>query len=64
MKQNFACVADAKQAADKLSRTWKYHCLESVAIETYPHYNKAGRPTKNRRCIMVGWFGLTRGLGD
>ena len=48
MKQDFACVADAKQAADKLSRTWKYHCLESVAIETHPHYNKAGRPTKNQ----------------
>ena len=56
MKQDFACpkgyrsayVADAKKAADKLSRTWKYYCLESVAIETRPHYNKAGRPTKNQ----------------
>ena len=50
MKQNFACVADAKQAADKLSRSWKYHCLESVAVETHPHYNRAGRPTKNQFC--------------
>ena len=48
MKQDFACVADAKQAADKLSRRWKYHCLRSVEIETRPHYNKAGRPTKNQ----------------
>ena len=48
MKQDFACVADAKQAADKLSRSWKHHCLESVEIETHPHYNRAGRPTKNQ----------------
>lgn len=48
MKQDFACVADAKQAADKLSRSWKYHCLESVEIETHPHYNQAGRPSKNQ----------------
>lgn len=48
MKQDFACVADAKQAADKLRRNWKYHSLESVEIETHAHYNKAGRPTKNQ----------------
>ena len=56
IKQDFACpkgyrfayAADAQQAADKLSRSWKYHCLESVEIETHPHYNKAGRPTKNQ----------------
>ena len=48
MKQDFACVADAKQAVDKLSRKWKYHSLESVEIETHAHYSKAGRPTKNQ----------------
>ena len=48
MKQDFACVADAKQAADKLSRSWKYHSLESIDIETDAHYTKAGRPTKNQ----------------
>ena len=48
MRQDFACAADAKQAAEMLSHNWKYHSLESVAIETYPHYNKAGRPTKNQ----------------
>ena len=48
MKQDFACVADAQQAADKLSRSWKYHSLESVEIETHAHYNKVGRPTKNQ----------------
>jgi transposase len=48
IKQDFACVADAKKAADKLSRSWQYHCLESVKIKTHPHYNRAGRPTKNQ----------------
>ena len=48
MKQDFACVADAKQAADKLSRRWKYHSLESIDIKTDAHYTKAGRPTKNQ----------------
>lgn len=48
MQQDFACVADAKQAADKLKRSWKYHSLESIDIETEVHYRKAGRPTKNQ----------------
>jgi len=48
MKQDFACVADAKKAADKLSRNWKYHSLESIEIETHAHYNTPGRPTKNK----------------
>ncbi len=46
MRQDFACAVDAKQAAEMLSRNWKYHSLELVAIETHPHYIKAGRPTK------------------
>ncbi len=37
-----------QEATSQLSRSWKYHCLESVEIETHPHYNKAGRPTKNQ----------------
>jgi transposase len=48
MKQDFACVADAKQAADKLSRNWKYHSLESIEIQTHACYNTPGRPTKNQ----------------
>ena len=48
MRQDFACAADAKKAADKLSRNWKYHSLESVEIKTHAHYNQAGRPTKNQ----------------
>ncbi len=48
MRQDFACTTDAKQAADKLSFNWKYHCLESVQIESHPHYSKTGRPTKNQ----------------
>ncbi|MBE9044033.1 IS1634 family transposase [Pleurocapsales cyanobacterium LEGE 10410] len=48
MQQDFACSADAQKAADKLSHSGKYHSLESVYIETHPHYSKAGRPTKNQ----------------
>ncbi|MDJ0572588.1 MAG: hypothetical protein QNJ53_26600 [Pleurocapsa sp. MO_192.B19] len=48
MRQDFACAADARKAADKLSHSWKYHSLESVEIKTHAHYNKAGRPTKNQ----------------
>lgn len=48
MQQDFACAADGKKAADKLSRSWKYHSLESVEIKTHLHYTKAGRPTKNQ----------------
>ena len=48
MKQDFACAADAEQAAKVLSRNWKYHSLESIVIETDPHYNQAGRPSKNQ----------------
>ena len=35
MRQDFACAADAKQAGDKLSRSWKYHSLESIDREIY-----------------------------
>lgn len=48
MRQDFACVADARKAADKLSRSWKYHCLESLEIKAHPHYEQAGRPAQNQ----------------
>lgn len=48
MRQDFACIADARKAADKLSQSWKYHGLESVEIKQIAHYNQAGRPTKNQ----------------
>ena len=48
MKQDFACVADAQKAADNLSQSWKYHCLELMGIESHPHYSKPGRPTKDK----------------
>ncbi len=48
MKQDFACAADAEIAAQKLSQSWKYHCLDSLKIETHLHYAQAGRPSKNQ----------------
>ena len=48
MKQDFACAADATEAANKLRANWKYHSLESIQIDTHSHYSKAGRPPKNQ----------------
>jgi len=48
MKQDFACAADATKAAEKLSTKWKYHSLESIQIDTHPHYSQAGRPPKDK----------------
>lgn len=48
MRQDFACRYDAKKAADRLSQSWKYHCLESINIETNTHYSQPGRPAKNQ----------------
>ena len=47
-KQDFSCAADALQAAQKLSTSWKYHRLDALEIQACPHYNKAGRPAKNQ----------------
>ena len=49
MKRDFACAADAKIAADKLSQSWKYHLLGSLKIETNLHYAQAGRPRKDQK---------------
>ena len=49
MQQDFACFADAKIAADKLSQKWKYYGLDSVSIETHLHYSQSGRPSKNQK---------------
>ena len=48
MKQDFACVADAEIAAQKLSRGWKYHLLESLTIDPHLHYAQVGRPCKDQ----------------
>jgi transposase len=48
MKQDFACAADALQAAHQLAQSWKELTLEDVEVETYRHYRQAGRPSKNQ----------------
>ncbi|MGB3693425.1 MAG: IS1634 family transposase [Spirulinaceae cyanobacterium] len=47
-QQDFSCAADAIKAAQKLSKSWKYHRLDALDIRVCPHYNKAGRPVKNQ----------------
>ena len=48
MNQDFACVADAQQAATYLSQSWQYHCLDNIEIQSIPHYSQPGRPTQNQ----------------
>jgi len=48
MKQDFACAADAFQAAHQLAQNWKEHTLEAVEVETHCYYRQAGRPGKNQ----------------
>lgn len=48
MKQDFACAADAFQAAHQLAQSWKEHTLDAVAVETHRHYRQPGRPGKNQ----------------
>jgi len=48
MKQDFACAADAFQAAHQLAQNWKEHTLDAVEVETHYYYRQAGRPSKNQ----------------
>jgi len=45
-KKTFACQADALAAAQAFGKTLKYHSLCDIEIQQTPHYDKAGRPTK------------------
>lgn len=38
MKQDFACAADAFQAAHQLAQNWKEHTLDAVEVETHCYY--------------------------
>jgi transposase len=45
--QEFACAADAINAANKLSKIMKWHQLSALETLEKPHYDKAGKPTKD-----------------
>ena len=45
--QEFACAADAIDAAQKLSKTMKWHQLSNIKTGEKPHYDKAGKPKKD-----------------
>jgi len=42
--QDFACVADAIAAAEKLSANMKWHQLSNIQTVEKPHYAKRGKP--------------------
>lgn len=42
--QDFACVADALAAAEKLSAKMKWHKLTNIQTKEKPHYAKRGKP--------------------
>ena len=43
--QDFACVADAIAAAEKLSTKMKWHQLSNIQTVEKPHYAKRGKPS-------------------
>jgi transposase len=45
--KDFACEADALDAAQAFGKTLKYHILSPIQISPTPHYSKAGRPRKD-----------------
>lgn len=45
--QEFACAADALNAANKLSKIMKWHQLWELEIIEKPHYGKAGKPKQD-----------------
>jgi transposase len=45
--QEFACAADAINAANKLSKIMKWHQLWELETVEKSHYDKAGKPTKD-----------------
>lgn len=45
--QEFACDADARQAAKVFEKKLNFHQLDALDITTKPHYKKRGRPSKN-----------------
>ena len=55
--QEFACIADAINAAQKLSKRLTWHELSDIQTVEKRHYRKAGKPSKNdvpnRICYRV-----------
>jgi transposase len=45
--QEFACVAEAMNAAQNLSKSMKWHQLWELETLEKPHYDKAGKPKKD-----------------
>ncbi len=56
--QDFACVADAIAAAEKLSTKIKWHELSDIQTIEKPHYAKRGKPQPDAIPICAGFFNV------
>ena len=52
-RQEFACVPDAKNAVEKLSKSWKYHQTKEVSYIEKPEHKTAGRPSKSAQPTQI-----------
>jgi transposase len=46
--QEFSCEADTLYAAEQLARKMKFHYLENIQVVEKAHYQKSGRPGKDK----------------
>lgn len=44
----FQCSADAQQAAEQLSQSWRFHQLAALSVEAKAHYELPGRPQRGQ----------------
>ncbi|MGB2923915.1 MAG: hypothetical protein WBB82_01280 [Limnothrix sp.] len=51
----FACVADATAAAEKLSQQMIWHELTAIEIVSKSHYDKAGKPKPDAIPMRVSY---------
>jgi len=52
-QEQFSCEADARKAALKLQKRWKYYQLEQLEIAEKSHYATAGRPRKGAKAQSI-----------
>jgi len=53
--QDFACVADALSAAEKLSTNMKWHQLSHIQTIEKPHYAKRGKPKPDAIATSISY---------
>ena len=43
-KQGFSCADDARKQGEQLDKSWRYHRVQSLEVESKTHYGRRGRP--------------------